>query len=108
MLSQRCEGHATPGHRTGLQANGNQQTHPRECAAQAPEVRGPVRALHAKQRSLLNETLDADLQAVSEEISQNVSPEADAPAKQQHKRQPRPANQPRREMGFPQFLGLLG
>ena len=48
----------------------------------------------AEQRSLLNETLDADLQAVSEEIAQSVSPAAEAPAKQQPKRQLRPANQP--------------
>ena len=52
----------------------------------------------AEQRSLLDETLDADLQAVSDEIAQNASPAAAAPAKQQPKRQPLPAHLPRREI----------
>lgn len=52
----------------------------------------------AEQRSLLDETLDADLQAVSEEIAQNASPAATPPEKQQPKRQPLPANLPRREI----------
>jgi transposase len=45
----------------------------------------------AEQRSLLDETLDTDLQAVSDEIAQNATPAAVAPAKQQPKRQPLPA-----------------
>ena len=52
----------------------------------------------AEQRSLLDETLDADLQAVSEEIAQNASPAATPPGKHQPKRQPLPANLPRREI----------
>ena len=52
----------------------------------------------AEQRSLLDETLDADLQAVSDEIAQNASPAASPPQKQQPKRQPLPANLPRREI----------
>jgi transposase len=52
----------------------------------------------AEQRSLLDETLDADLQAVSDEIAQNASPAASVPQKQQPKRQPLPANLPRREI----------
>jgi transposase len=53
---------------------------------------------NAEQRSLLDETLDADLQAVSEEIAQNASPAATPPEKQQPKRQPLPASLPRREI----------
>ena len=52
----------------------------------------------AEQRSLLDETLDTDLQAVSEEIAQMASPADPAPAKQQPKRQPLPAHLPRREI----------
>ena len=52
----------------------------------------------AEQRSLLDETLDADLQAVSEEIAQNASPAATLPDKQHPKRQPLPASLPRREI----------
>ena len=52
----------------------------------------------AEQRSLLDETLDTDLQAVSEEIAQNALPAATPPDKQQPKRQPLPANLPRREI----------
>jgi transposase len=52
----------------------------------------------AEQRSLLEETLDADLQAVSDEIAQNASHTASPPQKQQPKRQPLSANLPRREI----------
>jgi transposase len=53
----------------------------------------------AEQRSLLDETLDTDLQAVSDEIAQNGSPSVTVPpGKQQPKRQPLPANLPRREI----------
>ncbi len=52
----------------------------------------------AEQRSLLDETLDTDLQAVSEEIAQSASPAVTPPEKQQPKRQPLPANLPRREI----------
>jgi len=52
----------------------------------------------AEQRSLLEETLDADLQAVSEEI-ERLKPEEAAPRERQiPKRQPLPANLPRREV----------
>jgi transposase len=53
----------------------------------------------AEQRSLLDETLDADLQAVSDEIEQLTSIVQAAPTqKQQPKRQPLPASLPRREI----------
>jgi transposase len=52
----------------------------------------------AEQKSLLDETLDTDLQAVSEEIAQSASPAATPAVKQQPKRQPLPANLPRREI----------
>ncbi len=52
-----------------------------------------------EQRSLLDETLDSDLQAVSDEIAKNATPVALAPpAKQQPKRQLLPAHLPRREI----------
>jgi transposase len=52
----------------------------------------------AEQRSLLEEALDADLQAVSDEIEQ-LTPAQKTPAvKQQPKRQPLPANLPRTEI----------
>ncbi|MDO8773367.1 MAG: IS66 family transposase, partial [Burkholderiaceae bacterium] len=50
----------------------------------------------AEQRSLLEETLDEDLQAVSDEIAQLSAHDAPAPrVKEQAKRQPLPANLPR-------------
>ena len=52
-----------------------------------------------EQRSLLEESLDADLQAVAEELEQLAPPVADkSPAKQQPKRQSLPAHLPRREI----------
>ena len=52
----------------------------------------------AEQRSLLDETLDADLQSVSDEIEQLASAKAAPREKQQPKRQPLHANLPRREI----------
>jgi transposase len=53
---------------------------------------------NAEQRSLLEETLDADLQAVAEEIEQ-LTPVPAAPIdRQQAKRKPLPENLPRREV----------
>src|SRR5687767_1620901 len=53
---------------------------------------------NAEQRSLLEETLDADLQAVAEEI-ERLTPAPAAPVdRQQAKRKPLPANLPRREV----------
>jgi transposase len=52
----------------------------------------------AEQRSLLDETLDADLQALSDEIEQLTCAPAAPREKQQPKRQPLPANLPRREI----------
>jgi transposase len=53
----------------------------------------------AEQRSLLEETLDADLQAVNDEIEQLQSDDTAPPkAKQQPKRQPLPANLPRTDI----------
>jgi transposase len=53
----------------------------------------------AEQRSLLEETLDEDLQAVNDEIEQLNSCDAPAPrVKEQPKRQPLPANLPRIEI----------
>jgi transposase len=51
-----------------------------------------------EQKSLLEETLDADLQAVSEEIEQLNAPKASQPERSQPKRQPLPAQLPRREI----------
>ncbi|MBC5768716.1 IS66 family transposase [Ramlibacter albus] len=51
----------------------------------------------AEQRSLLEETLEADLQAVSEEI-EALQPPKDSPQRQQPKRQALPASLPRREI----------
>jgi len=53
----------------------------------------------AEQRSLLEETLDEDLQAVSDEIEELSATDAPAPrVKEQPKRQPLPANLPRVEI----------
>lgn len=52
----------------------------------------------AEQRSLLDETLDEDLQAVSDEIAQLTSDDKPARVKEQPKRQPLPANLPRIEI----------
>mgnify|MGYP002661298196 FL=1 len=52
----------------------------------------------AEQRSLLDETLAADLQAVSDEMAQGTWGEAATGEKQQTKRKPLPANLPRREI----------
>ena len=53
---------------------------------------------NAEQRSLLEEALDADLQAVSEEI-ERLAPVTPVPReRQQPKRQSLPANLPRREV----------
>ena len=51
-----------------------------------------------EQRSLLEESLDADLQAVAEELEQLAPPTPERQAKQQPKRQPLPAHLPRREI----------
>jgi transposase len=51
-----------------------------------------------EQKSLLEETLDADLQAVSEEIEQLNPPKASQPERSQPKRQLLPAQLPRREI----------
>jgi len=53
---------------------------------------------NAEQRSLLEETLDADLQAVSEEIERLAPATAASRERQQPKRQPLPASLPRREV----------
>ena len=52
----------------------------------------------AEQRSLLEEALDADLQAVSDEIEQLTPAQTTPKLKQQPKRQPLPANLPRVEI----------
>lgn len=53
---------------------------------------------NAEQRSLLEETLDADLQAVAEEMERLAPAAPAARERQQAKRQPLPANLPRREV----------
>jgi transposase len=53
---------------------------------------------NAEQRSLLEEALDADLQAVGEEIERLAPADPAARERQQAKRQPLPANLPRREV----------
>ena len=57
-------------------------------------------AFNAEQRSLLEETIDTDLQALSAELEQLVpaAPAPTEPEKQQPKRQVLPANLPRREI----------
>ena len=52
----------------------------------------------AEQRSLLEDALDADLQAVSDEIEQLTPAQTTPKLKQQPKRQPLPANLPRVEI----------
>jgi hypothetical protein len=52
----------------------------------------------AEQRSLLEETLDADLQAVAEEIERLAPADTTKRELQKPKRQPLPANLPRREV----------
>jgi transposase len=54
--------------------------------------------LDSEQRSLLEETLDADLQAVSEEIERLVPQDKPAGEKNKPKRQPLPPQLPRREI----------
>ena len=88
-------------HRAAAQAGPHQQAHPRKCAAPVANVCCPVERYSAEQKNLLDETLDADLQAVSEEIGQLSSahpPEAAPRQKQQPRRQPLPANLARREI----------
>ena len=51
-----------------------------------------------EQRSLLEESLDADLQAVAEELEALAPPTPERQAKQQPKRRPLPAHLPRREI----------
>ena len=53
---------------------------------------------NAEQRSLLEDEIEADLAAVAHEIEQLQPPAAAPDAKQQPKRQPLPANLPRREI----------
>jgi transposase len=53
---------------------------------------------NAEQRSLLEDEIEADLAAVAVEIEQLQPPAAAPDAKQQPKRQPLPANLPRREI----------
>jgi transposase len=53
---------------------------------------------NAEQRSLLEETLDADLQAVSDEIEQLTPAQPVTRQKQSPKRQPLPANLPRTDI----------
>ena len=53
---------------------------------------------NAEQRSLLEETLDTDLQAVAEEIERLAPSLADPGERRQAKRKPLPENLPRREV----------
>jgi hypothetical protein len=54
--------------------------------------------LHGAQRSLLDETIDADLEAIATELATLRSPERTLPAKDQPKRSPLPAHLPRIEV----------
>ena len=65
--------------------------------AQAAEVRGQER-FNAEQTSLLEEAIDADLEALAPELERLVPTEVAAREKQQPKRQALPAQQPRREV----------
>lgn len=55
-------------------------------------------AFDAGQKSLLEETIDTDLEALSQEIEQLAPPLAEARAKKQAKRAPLPPHLPRREI----------
>jgi len=55
-------------------------------------------AYSTAQRSLLDETIEADMQALQRELDALVPPVKDDSAKQKPKRQPLPANLPRREV----------
>jgi len=55
-------------------------------------------AFSAEQKSLLEETIDADLEALSREIEREQPAEESRPQKQPPKRQPLPAHLPRREI----------
>ena len=52
----------------------------------------------AEQKSLLEETIDEDLEALSRELEREQPAEESRPQKQQPKRQPLPAHLPRREI----------
>jgi len=54
--------------------------------------------LHGAQRSLLDETIDADLEAIATELATLRAPERTLPAKDQPKRSPLPAHLPRVEV----------
>ncbi len=54
-------------------------------------------AFNAEQKSLLDETIDADMEALQRELDA-VQPPKDDSDKQKPKRQPLPANLPRREI----------
>jgi transposase len=54
--------------------------------------------LHGEQRSLLDETIDADLEAIAAELATLRSPEQPLPAKDSPKRSPLPAHLPRVEV----------
>ena len=54
--------------------------------------------LHGVQRSLLDETIDADLEAIATELGTLRAPERTLPAKDQPKRSPLPAHLPRVEV----------
>ncbi len=54
--------------------------------------------LHGEQRSLLDETIDADLEAIAAELATLRSPERTPPAKDKPKRSPLPAHLPRVEV----------
>ncbi len=55
-------------------------------------------SFNAEQRSLLDEAIDADLEALAREIEQLAPPPQSKAAKEQPKRQPLPASLPRREI----------
>jgi len=55
-------------------------------------------AFSAEQKSLLDETIDADMEALQRELDALVPPAKDDDKKQRPKRQPLPGNLPRREI----------
>ena len=55
-------------------------------------------AFHAGQKSLLEETIDTDLEALAQEIERLAPPSAEEREKRQPKRTPLPAHLPRREI----------
>ena len=72
---------------------------PRAVRCARARVAARSEAFNAEQKSLLEEAIDADLEALGHELArERPAPQPPAAAKEQPKRQPLPANLPRREI----------